>query len=497
MEVSEIPVKNIKVRFRLRTPSESKVAEIAESIDQIGLMNPITLDSNFNLIAGYHRLLAYKYLDRDSIPSIIKNTSDDAYNELMEVDENLKRNELNHIEVAEHIVRREELMESLGLTYQAGDNQNTASKSKVTIAEMAESIGLSKRSYQQRKQISNINEEVRSLLVETEWSNNLVELVKLSSEEDHIQRKVCDLLTTGKCRTWKSAFFQAKYADFKLKSPSKLDFNMKDRWGDYPKAIMKFKKVNDDIRKVCNLVNHDENLRVEKGSLRFGETPVRLHQMNPEQALFSLDYYTSEGDLVCDPFNGRGTTAITALHLKRKFVGYEINPVSFNKTREVITNNLDVDADEWNLHEGCGCDMKEFRNDAEVLDAVFTSPPYYLNAEAYSDDPRDLCNMGLDEFHSKIDQLFGNLSRLIKRSNYAERIFKPIIMVLGTARDGKNGIHDMSFNFQTIAKQHGLTLWDMMFVELNNPHIWTSLQRNYEFKYVHKNYESQLVWVKF
>ena len=44
---------------------------------------------------------------------------------------------------------------------------------------MAEGIGLSKRSYQQRKQISNINEEVRSLLVDTDYANNLVELIKL------------------------------------------------------------------------------------------------------------------------------------------------------------------------------------------------------------------------------------------------------------------------------------------------------------------------------
>ena len=130
MQVTEIPITDIKVRFRLRTPSENKVAEIAESIDQIGLMNPITLDSKFNLIAGYHRLLAFQHLEKSSIPSIIKETTDDAFNELMEVDENLKRNELNHIEVSEHIRRREELMESLGLTYQAGDNRYTTSKSK-------------------------------------------------------------------------------------------------------------------------------------------------------------------------------------------------------------------------------------------------------------------------------------------------------------------------------------------------------------------------------
>ena len=50
---------------------------------------------------------------------------------------------------------------------------------------------------------------------------------------------------------------------------------MKERWGTYPQSIMKFEKVNDDLRKVCDLVNHDDNLRVQKGSLNFGETQIK------------------------------------------------------------------------------------------------------------------------------------------------------------------------------------------------------------------------------
>jgi DNA modification methylase len=293
------------------------------------------------------------------------------------------------------------------------------------------------------------------------------------------------------------AFFNAKLSDYKLKSPPRHDFNFKERFGDYPKSIMKFKKLNDDLRNICNLVNHDEDLRHIKGSIRFGETAIKLHQMNPEQAVFALEYYTNEGDTICDPFNGRATTAITSLHLRRKFVGWEINPSSFNRTREVLLNNMDNSAGNWELFNGCGCEMKEYAECSEVFDAVFSSPPYYLKAEPYNDIEGDLCNMDIPSFDKKIDEMFGNLSRLIKRSNYKERVFKPIIMVLGTARDGVNGIHDMSFTFQEIAKKWGLTLWDQMFVELNNPHVWTSLQRNYELKFVHKNYESQMVWVKF
>ena len=81
MEITHVQIKSIKIRFRLRDPSEEKVEEIAESISQIGLLNPITLDTQHHLIAGFHRLLAYKSLKKDTIPAIIKDV-DDKYGEL-------------------------------------------------------------------------------------------------------------------------------------------------------------------------------------------------------------------------------------------------------------------------------------------------------------------------------------------------------------------------------------------------------------------------------
>jgi ParB family chromosome partitioning protein len=498
MEVVEVAISEINIRFRLRTPSEEKVTAIAESIKEVGLLSPITLDGSKNLLAGYHRYLSHKKLGRETIPSVIKE-SDTRMGELVEISENLFRNELNFLEISSHIIRREELLRDLGLLYRAGDNHHTKEDTKMTAEELASSVGLSLRAYQFRKQLSNIHPEVHDLLVETEWADNLMDLVRLSTENDDIQRKVCDLLITGKCKSWKSAFYEASLSDFKLKSIPRVDFNIKERWG-VPCSIMDFKRTKDDLKKICDLVNHDDDLRVVKSSTNFGTAEIKLHQMNPDQSLFSLDYYTNEGDVVCDPFNGRGTTAITSLYLKRKFVGWEINSKSFHKTSEVISKNMDVSDDQWNLYLGCGCEMKEMENESEVFDAVFSSPPYYNKAEPYENsenDPRDLCNLKVKEYDERIDLMFMNLSRLIKRSDYKNRIFKPIIFVLGNSRDGENGILNLEYTFQSIAKKYGLVLWDRLFVKLNTPHLQTSLQRNYELRFVAKNYESQLVWVKF
>ena len=66
MKVVETPLSDVVVKFRLRNPSEDKVQEIAESIDQIGLISPITIDTNKNLLAGFHRLLSYQHLKKET-----------------------------------------------------------------------------------------------------------------------------------------------------------------------------------------------------------------------------------------------------------------------------------------------------------------------------------------------------------------------------------------------------------------------------------------------
>lgn len=50
--------------------------------------------------------------------------------------------------------------------------------------------------------------------------------------------------------------------------------------------------------------------------------------------------FTSEGDLVFDPFSGSGTTAVESLKLNRNFLGIEINPLA-QKIATVKTSPLD------------------------------------------------------------------------------------------------------------------------------------------------------------
>ena len=105
MVVEEMPIEDIKIRFRLRKPKEDRIQELATSIKQVGLINAVTVDSENYLICGWHRVNAMKFLGYETIPVIKKETSR-INNQLMEVLENISRVDIvSTIEYAEHMVK--------------------------------------------------------------------------------------------------------------------------------------------------------------------------------------------------------------------------------------------------------------------------------------------------------------------------------------------------------------------------------------------------------
>ena len=67
MTLLEIKLNDIKVSERLRKLDYSKVSDLEESILQIGLLSPIIIDTDNNLLAGMHRLEAHRLLGKTTI----------------------------------------------------------------------------------------------------------------------------------------------------------------------------------------------------------------------------------------------------------------------------------------------------------------------------------------------------------------------------------------------------------------------------------------------
>jgi site-specific DNA-methyltransferase (adenine-specific) len=70
----------------------------------------------------------------------------------------------------------------------------------------------------------------------------------------------------------------------------------------------------------------------------------RFHPTQKSLPLFKelILKHSNEGDIVLDPFSGSATTAIAAIHTKRKFIGCELDEEFYKKSKQRIENHLNT-----------------------------------------------------------------------------------------------------------------------------------------------------------
>ena len=223
--IEEVAVEKIKVEKHFREINLDKVDDLISSIISVGLLNPITIDTSFNLLAGNHRLNAYKALGYEKI-ECRKLDIQAIEKELVHLDENLINHNLNLIEVGEHLIKREELLLDLGFRYVSGDNRHTLRDGKLDTATLANKMSIPKRKYQRIKQIAKIDVNVRQILKGTSIKNNLDALLKVERQEASVQCAIANNITDG-CNV-SSLIKDAKREIEKAKLLQELnDFNSK------------------------------------------------------------------------------------------------------------------------------------------------------------------------------------------------------------------------------------------------------------------------------
>ena len=107
-----VPISKITVNPGRREALPGDVKELADSIAEVGLINPIMVDQSHTLIAGLHRLEAMKLLGRTEIECTVSDL-DGLQVALAEIDENFVRKDLSDDEFRELLLRRKEIYESL------------------------------------------------------------------------------------------------------------------------------------------------------------------------------------------------------------------------------------------------------------------------------------------------------------------------------------------------------------------------------------------------
>ncbi|MGN0729132.1 ParB N-terminal domain-containing protein [Treponema sp.] len=104
-----VKIEDIKIKKRVRKDLGDLTA-LKESIRMYGLMNPITLNSNYELVAGERRLEAAKMLGWERINANILDSTVDSVRQLeMELEENNQRKEFTDEELLEGYKKLERL----------------------------------------------------------------------------------------------------------------------------------------------------------------------------------------------------------------------------------------------------------------------------------------------------------------------------------------------------------------------------------------------------
>ncbi len=148
-----------------------------------------------------------------------------------------------------------------------------------------------------------------------------------------------------------------------------------------------------------------------------------------------IELFTHKGELVLDPFVGSGTTLVSARDTARNAVGFDLNPQYIELTKERLNQRaLFADCQQIAI-----CD--DARNIAQYLPEesvklVVTSPPYanllnrkrknksrrgderqndqYQRVEQYSQDPRDLGTLPVDQFQHAMAGIFEGILPLLQ-----------------------------------------------------------------------------------
>lgn len=213
-----ILISAVVIGDKRRDVKSDYVQKLADSIKQVGLINPITITSDNRLIAGYHRLQAFQLLGEIRIPAVVLSLSS-LQARLAELDENLIRNDLSVLERGEQLEERKAIYEELypETRYDSSERMTSVRHGEdISVCrpafteDTADKTGQSRRTVEQEIQISrDISPEVKDKIRDTELADRKTDLLRLSRMEPEKQAEVVDRVLSGRSNNVKSAIIES------------------------------------------------------------------------------------------------------------------------------------------------------------------------------------------------------------------------------------------------------------------------------------------------
>lgn len=232
----KVRIDEIKVNPGRRAALESNIEELAFSISEIGLLNPITLTGDYTLVAGLHRLEAVKLLGWTEVECTITDL-DGLTAELAELDENFARTNLSPLEIGDLYRRRKDIYEMLypetkagtaqaiGMNKAKGNNVdcNLQSRRKSFIEDTAGVTGSHPSTIARHIKIATeLTPEAKETLRGAEKPVSSTTLKKISKLDPAQQKEVSTLLVSGEIQTVDEYLVKEPLCEEKSKVPQQI-----------------------------------------------------------------------------------------------------------------------------------------------------------------------------------------------------------------------------------------------------------------------------------
>jgi ParB family chromosome partitioning protein len=104
-----LTIDEIRIGKRVRKDT-GDILTLMNSLKKYGQLNPVIVDSDYELIAGYRRLEAAKRLGWSSIKVLVVDNPTDVEKLELELEENLQRKELSQEEISSGFKRLSKLL---------------------------------------------------------------------------------------------------------------------------------------------------------------------------------------------------------------------------------------------------------------------------------------------------------------------------------------------------------------------------------------------------
>lgn len=173
-QLMELPVAKIKPNpYQPRTTfDEESIAELAQSIRQVGLLQPLLVRKvvdGYELVAGERRLRAVTSLGMQKVSCIIQQEVLDETSAVMALIENLQREDLHFLEEAQCYAS---LLETYNLTQE----------------QLAERLGKSQSSIANKLRLLKLSDEVKSAMVDAHLTERHARaLLRLTEDADRLE----------------------------------------------------------------------------------------------------------------------------------------------------------------------------------------------------------------------------------------------------------------------------------------------------------------------